>query len=149
MSVAGTAGLAGCSGAENSDVAGGAVNDPANESTAAGGESTDATQTDEPTATSEQTADVPDVTIDSHELFKSALDFAEIRGEVTNTSGETQSYIEVEGTFFDDADTRIGTTMWNASDVPADQTIAFETVMSTTDYEKVARYELVSTTSVF
>lgn len=141
MSAAGIAGLAGCSGAENTDVADGEPADAANNA-----EGADTTEGANPTAEGTQ---VPDVTIDSHELFEGTFGNAEIRGEVTNTSGEEQSYIEMAGKFFDDADTRIGTTSWNATDVPADQTIAFETVMSTTAYDDVARYEITSSTSAF
>lgn len=90
-----------------------------------------------------------DVTVLEDELFKGVLDNAEVRGTVKNTSGEPQSYIQVTAVFFDDQDVRLGTTMWNATDVPPGQVLSFETVMSTTPYSDVARYDVEAGTSPF
>lgn len=148
-------GLAGCAESDDTNEAGGGASqdtdEPTDEPTATEAETT-AEPTDEPTATEQATAseaDAPDITIHEHELVEGPMGDAEVAGEVSNTSGEEQDYIQVDARFYDSDGTRIGESMWNAEDVAVDERLKFETVMSTTDPDDVADYELKAGTSPF
>lgn len=135
--------LAGCTGSDEGDTAGGTNND---------NDDSDSDDSDADTETAEpepETEETPDVTILDHELITTDLDYAEVAGTVQNTSGDEQSYVAVEAKFFDADDTRIGDSVWNAQDVADDQKVKFETVLSTTEAADVERYEIEAATSAF
>lgn len=133
--------LAGCSGEEDEGDSASGSNDNAND----GGDS-DSGGKDGGGTEGEQGDDTPAVTILEHELVESDLGDAHVEGKVKNTSGEEQSYIEIEAKFFNEAGERVGDGLDNADDVGAGRVVTFE-IISTVDYGEVAEYELETSTS--
>lgn len=87
------------------------------------------------------------ITIHDHSLESSALG-AKVVGEAENTSGEEQSYVEIQARFFDSEGTRLGEGIDNASDVADGTRFNFE-VISSVEASQVSDYELEWSTSGF
>ena len=67
-----------------------------------------------------------------------------VRGEVTNTSDDTLSYVEIQALLYDSEGTRLGEALDNVSDLGGGETYAFDAVSLLTGdkADSVASYEL-------
>ena len=92
------------------------------------------------------TTATPEVVILNHQGSYDWLG-ATVSGTVQNTTDRVLDYIQVNATFYDDQDTRIGDGMWNATDVQPGTKVSFETIPASTG-EHPARYFVEAGTSL-